>query len=120
MQIHRYTRLKDLESGLLELLDKNKIRMTAAVAVSYLQPEDQREVLRCVRENGAKLTVEKARELRRLAEEAGVAAVDGVLLGVAEKVEPKWVKIRWDRLKEFVPEGVGDLEEWLLTKIAEE
>jgi hypothetical protein len=66
MQIHRYTRLTELESGLLELLDKNKIRMTAVVAVSYLQPEDQREVLRCVRENGAKLSVEKAGELRRL------------------------------------------------------
>jgi ParB family chromosome partitioning protein len=122
MQIHRYTRLTELEPGLLELLDKNKIRMTAAVAASYLQPEDQREVLRCVRENGAKLTVEKAGELRRLVEEAGGKALGsavggGVLAGgVAEKGEPQWVKIRWDRIKEFVPEGV-DVEEWVVENI---
>jgi ParB family chromosome partitioning protein len=121
MQIHRYIRLTELDAGLLELADKGKIRMTAAVAVSYLRPKDQREVLRCVRENGAKLTVEKAGELKRLAEEAGGEAlgavvVDGVLGGVVES-ERKWVTIRWDRIKEFVPEGVGDVEEYLVSII---
>jgi ParB family chromosome partitioning protein len=116
MQIHRYIRLTELEPGLLELADKGKVSLTAAVSVSYLLPEDQREVLRCVREMGARLTVEKAGRLKQLAEAGealGDGAVEGVLGGAVAESERKWVRIRWERIKGLVPEGV-DVEEWLV------
>jgi hypothetical protein len=32
------------------------------------------------------------------------------LVGGVVESERKWVKIRWDRIREFVPEGVGEDE----------
>lgn len=123
MQIHRYIRLTELEPGLLELLDKGRISLTPAVSLSYLKPEDQREVLRCVREMGAKVTIEKAARLKGLVEEAGELplgkeGIAAVLLNVqVKKAGPKWVSIRWDRIREFVPEGIREeeLEGYLLS-----
>lgn len=121
MQIHRYIRLTELEPGLLELLDKGKISLTPAVSLSYLCAEDQREVLRCVRELGAKVTIEKGNRLKGLAEERENGAIgrDGILaclLGEKKETEPRYVRLRWDRIKEFVPEGVGEDEvaEWVI------
>lgn len=123
MQIHRYVRLTELEPGLLELLDKGKISLTPAVAVSYLRPEDQREVLRCVRELGARLTIEKGNRLKDLAEahpdgSVGPPAVATLLLDAKQsKAEPKWVRIRFDKIRAYLPEGIEeeDVEEWLLS-----
>jgi len=125
MQIHRYIRLTELDPGLLELLDKGKISLTPAVSVSYLKPEDQREMSRCVRELGARLTIEKGNRLKGLAEEAGGEALGQqrimslILGGEKETAAPKWVRIRYEKIRGFLPNEMNEdeIESWMIKKI---
>jgi len=119
MQIHRYIRLTELEPGLLELLDKGKISMTPAVSVSYLKPEDQREVLRCVRELGARLTIEKGNSLKLMTGDEGGKhnRVKDVLLPTqTPDIGQKYIKIRYDSIKQYLPNEVKaeDVETWVI------
>ena len=123
MQIHRYIRLTELERGLLALVDKGRISMTPAVALSYLSAADQREVLRCVRELNASITINRGNELKRLAdnspeEEIGSVAIMTVLFD-KKKADPEYVQIRFDRLKELLPAGLDEngIEAWLLERL---
>lgn len=119
MQIHRYIRLTGLEPGLLEILDKGRISMTPAVAVSYLSPEAQREVLRCVRDLGAGLTIEKGNALKDRAANGPLSAaeIEAALLNIPRiKRKAETVSIRYDRIKEFLPGGLDGekLEDWII------
>lgn len=119
MQIHRYVRLTELVPELLDLLDRGKISMTPAVAVSHLQPQDQKTVYRYLREHGGSLTIEKANRLKGLVAEHGGALgllpIQEVLARKREKEKPREesstavreeIRIPFDRVRAYLPEGI--------------
>lgn len=121
MQIHRYVRLTELDPNLLGLLDKGKISMTPAVSVSYLCSEDQREVFRCVKNQGASLTIDKANRLRGLASAGGVPVGDLRIREILfremrKKKQTEMVSIRFESIREFLPPDmvIDDVEAWLV------
>lgn len=111
MQIHRYVRLTELEPGLLELLDRGKISMTPAVAVSHLQRENQQQLLRLVGEFGASLTIERANILKGLAAESQAPlsreTVEDVMLEAARKKPAQVLQIPLERIRTYLPPGAG-------------
>lgn len=117
MQIHRYIRLTELEPELLELLDRGKISLTPAVAISYLFPECQRQVLAVLQQEGARLSISHAHTLKSMA----AASPDGrlqpgdaekVLLQEKKKREKKdaYIHLRFNRIRAFLPKNVSEEE----------
>lgn len=112
MQIHRYIRLTLLLSGLLELLDRGRIAMTPAVAVSYLQAGDQQTVLTLIREFRARLSLEKANRLKALSLEAlpqeiGAPRIREILVSSpnAAPAAPA-AMIAYDALRPYLPRNL--------------
>lgn len=116
MQIHRYIRLTELEPELLELLDKGKISMTPAVAVSYLASENQRQVLGQMQALGVGLTIEKANLLKNMAVQAGGEAlprgeIEAVMqLERRKKAVASSAGISLDRIQKYLPKGTKEEE----------
>lgn len=52
-QIHRYIRLTELISPLLDLVDQKRLQFTVAVEISYIDPEIQKWLFEYIKENGA-------------------------------------------------------------------
>lgn len=117
MQIHRFVRLCELEEGLLTLLDRGKISMTPAVAVSYLHRESQRHLLEIVKDFDVTLTIDRANRLKNAAGEredglVSLDAVEEIMLNIGKKRERKedFFHISSSRLQEFLPLGISDAE----------
>lgn len=65
-QIKRFIRLTELIQPLLDMVDSNKLPFTVAVELSYLAKEYQDVVLEVISENGAKPSLEQAKQIREL------------------------------------------------------
>lgn len=63
-EIHRYIRLTFLIPALLELTDLEQLAVRAAVPLSYLPQELQREVYRLITEQGCTVDITKAERLK--------------------------------------------------------
>lgn len=126
MQIHRFVRLTELVPELLDLLDRGKITITPAVAVSYLLEQDQKTVYRYLREHGGSLTIDRANRLKNLAAEhqgaLGPLPIQEVLgrgrdraplreeeqlRGEGSTVVGDEVRIPFERLRRYLPEGIS-------------
>lgn len=125
MQIHRYIRLTELIPELLAMLDREKISMTPAVSVSYLNHDDQYEVLGLLQQYSLTLTIERAAALKKASEEAVGAirpeVIQDLMLQLGrKKAEPGYVRISFERIQRYLPEGIGEdeVEEWLMGVLA--
>lgn len=121
MQIHRYIRLTNLEADLLNLLDRGRISMTPAVAISYLAPENQKRVLTLLRDYRARLTMQQANQLKALAlehapGEIGNHEIDAILLAPAASEKTEKQRIRYEKLANYLPPGVSgrDAEQYII------
>lgn len=65
-QVQRYVRLNYLQSELLELVNEDKIGLTAGVDLSYMVPESQAQLVSVMQESGMeKISGSQARMLRK-------------------------------------------------------
>lgn len=62
--VQRYIRLTELHSGLLEMIDSNKLGIIVGVELSFLKKEEQLIVYELLSKTGKKLTVEQAECLK--------------------------------------------------------
>lgn len=67
-KVQRYLRLNHLLPELLEKVDDKKLPFLAGVELSYMSPEQQKEVCRYLSEHSHGITVKQAGELRKQAE----------------------------------------------------
>lgn len=118
IQIHRYVRLTELDPGLLDLLDRERISMTPAVAISYLTAENQAYVLGLLREFGVSLTIDRAGALKTLAlQKDGVglnkAEMDRILLDTQAR-RPR--QVQYGQFRPYLPPHVTDseAEQWII------
>ncbi|MGI6150458.1 MAG: ParB/RepB/Spo0J family partition protein [Christensenellales bacterium] len=89
-QIHRYIRLSYLISEFLEMVDGNKIPTNTAVALSYLERDEQAMLLDFMREQGVKPKLKEAEALKRQSVAGGIteAYLDDFFF-VQKSEEPK-------------------------------
>ena len=103
-QIRRYIRLNELEPELMQLVDEGKIRMTPAVEISYLKPDEQKLLIETIDSEQATPSFSQAQRMRRLSQE-GKLNDDAVLDIMMEQKKPEnWdLKLPMDKIRKYCP-----------------
>ncbi len=101
--IHRYIRLTELIPVFLQMADERKLPFNPAVELSYLQKNEQEEVLKQMDSLGVVPSLEQARRLKQYSQEGKLNA--GVIEVIfAEKTSSsQQITLKRGRLKEYFP-----------------
>ena len=83
-QVRRYIRLTELEPELQQMVDEKKIAFTPAVELSYLQPEEQKQLLQAIDSEQATLSLSQAQRMKKMSQ-AGELDEDKILAIMQEE-----------------------------------
>ena len=122
-QVRRYVALTNLDSALLKMVDENKIALRPAVQISYMQKQDQKELLDAIESFDATPSEKQAKLLRDLSEK-GILDRDKIDEIMAEEKPNQVVqyKIKYERFRKYLPKNVEteqEVEDFLLICIKE-
>ena len=116
-QIHRYIRLTYLIKPLLDMVDGERIALRPAVELSYLQAQEQQDLLEAVSYVDATPSLAQAIKMKNLSRSAALNA-DTILAIMCEKKPNQYEKIsfRMDHLRQYVPINITakQTEEYVL------
>ena len=87
-QIQRYIRLTELEPELQQMVDDKKIGFTPAVELSYLQPEEQKQLLEAIDSEQATPSLSQAQRMKKMSQ-AGELSGDKILEIMQEEKKPE-------------------------------
>ena len=79
-QVQRYIRLTFLEKPLLDLVDEGRIALTPAVELSYLLPEEQRNLLETIESEDCTPSLSQSVRMRKLSND-GLLTMDIIIVG---------------------------------------
>lgn len=71
-QVHRYIRLNELEPELLDMVDEKRIAFGPAVELSYLAPQEQRDLLYTMESEDATPSISQAQRMHRLSRDGAL------------------------------------------------
>lgn len=102
-QVQRYIRLTYLEKPLLSLVDEGRISFTPAVELSYLRPEEQRDLIETIESEEATPSLSQAKRLRRMSEE-GKLDIDAIFAVLTEVKgnQVEVLKVPTERIRKYV------------------
>lgn len=116
-QIHRYIRLTYLIKPLLDMVDGERIALRPAVELSYLQAQEQQDLLEAISYVDATPSLAQAIKMKNLSRSASLNA-DTILAIMCEKKPNQFEKIsfRMDHLRQYVPINIPakQTEEYVL------
>lgn len=114
-QIRRYIRLTELNRELLDLVDKGKIPLTAANELSSLDKETQDWMCRAISANKGKLSIKKAKALRKAFETGKLDPVKACNIILANKTKnpgEKTKDVAWNKENnKYISFSYSELEE---------
>lgn len=90
-QVRRYIRLTELEPELQQMVDEKKIAFTPAVELSYLQPEEQKQLLQAIDSEQATPSLSQAQRMKKMSQ-AGELSEDKILAIMQEEKKPEQVR----------------------------
>ena len=101
-QIQRYIRLTHLEKPLLDLVDEGRIALTPAVELSYLLPEEQRDLLQTIESEDCTPSLSQSVRMRKLSAE-GLLTMDRIfeIMTEVKGNQAEVLKIPTDRIKRY-------------------
>ena len=102
--MHRYIRLTALLSELLNMVDERKIALNPAVEISYLRPEEQRDLLETMDSEQATPSLSQAQRLKKFSQE-GRLSIDVMcaILSEEKKSDVDRITFRSDTLRKYFP-----------------
>ena len=105
-QIQRFIRLTELIPPLLNLVDDNKLAFNPAVAISYLNPDQQSWLEEIMTGNECSPSLSQAERLKQLAQESKLdrSAMDVVM--TEPKVQQPQIVLKQDRIAKYFPRDV--------------
>lgn len=116
-QIHRYIRLTYLIKPLLDMVDGERIALRPAVELSYLQAQEQQDLLEAISYVDATPSLAQAIKMKNLSRSTSLNA-DTILAIMCEKKPNQFEKIsfRMDHLRQYVPINITakQTEEYVL------
>lgn len=116
-QIHRYIRLTYLIKPLLDMVDGERIALRPAVELSYLQEQEQQDLLEAISYVDATPSLAQAIKMKNLSRSTSLNA-DTILAIMCEKKPNQYEKIsfRMDHLRQYVPINITakQTEEYVL------
>ena len=105
-QVRRYIRLTNLIPELLDLLDQKMISFNPAVELSYLTPEEQKNLLEAMDYTQAAPSLSQAQRLKKLSQEGGCALDDMCeILGEVKKGDLERVAFKSEQLRKYFPKS---------------
>ena len=105
-QVHRYLRLNNLNPELQEMVDEGRLALTPAVELSYLKPEEQRDVAAALEETQNTPSLSQAQRIRKMSE-SGEATRRNVTDVMMEEKKPlrDSITLSHDTLKKYFPKS---------------
>lgn len=106
-QIHRYIRLTNLVSELLELVDEGKMKMRPAVELSYLNEDCQRDLVDEIDLNDCTPSHDQAIRMRKFFEEDKLTPeVIQAIMSEEKPNQREKIVLRGDRVRNLIPKTV--------------
>ena len=105
-QVKRYIRLTNLIPELLDMLDQKLISFNPAVELSYLTPDEQKNLLEAMDYTQAAPSLSQAQRLKKLSQESGCALDDMCeILGEVKKGDLERVAFKSEQLRKYFPKS---------------
>ena len=105
-QVQRFIRLTNLIPELLDMLDHKKISFNPAVELSYLKPEEQRNLIEAMDFTQAAPSLSQAMRLKKLSQEGGCKLDDMCeILGEIKKGDLERVAFKSEQLRKYFPKS---------------
>lgn len=105
-QVKRYIRLTNLIPELLDILDQKLISFNPAVELSYLTPDEQKNLLEAMDYTQAAPSLSQAQRLKKLSQEGGCALNDMCeILGEVKKGDLERVAFKSEQLRKYFPKS---------------
>lgn len=102
--VQRFIRLTHLQKELLDLVDTGRIAMTPAVELSYLNEQEQADLLEIVQSEEKTPSLSQAIRLKKISQESGLTPETIAEIMNEEKANQReTVKIPTERLRDILP-----------------
>lgn len=118
-QIQRYIRLTFLIKPLLELVDENKLKMAAALELTFLENNNQEKLLYIMNRLDKIPTAKQAREIRDFFNENSLVSdkdIENIFFKKINNAKSKQ-SIDLKKIINIIPEQVEDMEDYILQAI---
>lgn len=105
-QVARYIRLNSLNPELQDMVDEGRLALTPAVELSYLKPEEQRDVAVALEETQNTPSLSQAQRIRKLSEggEATRENLTGIMMEEKKPLRDS-ITLSHDTLKKYFPKS---------------
>ena len=104
--VRRFIRLTNLIPELLDMLDHKKISFNPAVELSYLKPEEQRNLIEAMDFTQAAPSLSQAMRLKKLSQEGACKLEDMCeILGEVKKGDLERVAFKSEQLRKYFPKS---------------
>ena len=105
-QVQRFIRLTQLEPPLLDMVDERKIAMNPAVELSYLKPEEQRQLLEVIDLQQATPSLSQAQRMKKFSQEGRLTFdVMDAILSEEKKPPETSITLTGDRIRKYFPKS---------------
>ncbi len=104
--VKRFIRLTNLIPEILEMVDQNRIAFNPAVELSYLKPEEQKNLLEAIDFTQATPSLSQAMRLKKLSQEGGCKLEDMCeILAEVKKGDLERVAFKSEQLRKYFPKS---------------
>ena len=105
-QVQRYIRLTKLVPGILQMVDGGRISLTPAVEISYLNPQEQADLLYTMESEECTPSLSQAKELHRQSQ-AGILDMNSIfqILTQPKPNQRENFKIPMEKIRKFFPKS---------------
>lgn len=102
-QVQRYIRLTYLQKELLDLVDEGRIALTPAVELSYLQPEEQRDLIETIESEDCTPSYSQSVRMRKLSAE-GLLSMDSIfeIMTEVKGNQKEYLKLPLERYERYL------------------
>ena len=105
-QVQRYIRLTELLPEILQMVDDGRMSLTPAVEISYLNPQEQADLLYTMESEDCTPSLSQAKELRRQSQ-VGILDMDSTfqILSQRKPNQRENFKIPMEKIRKFFPKS---------------
>ena len=109
-QIHRYIRLTELVSPLLDMVDEKKIKFIPAVELSYLTDSQQRVLLEIINDESVVPTLSQAQQLKDLSQKMSYTRESVLAIMVVAPTKERRITLRQEVIYKYFDPDTSDEE----------
>lgn len=119
-QVQRYIRLTNLIPEILQYVDEGRISFTPAVELSYLNEQEQYDLLEQMELNDCTLSLSQACRFRKMSQEDGLTPESIAEIMSEEKANQREMfKVPMERIRQYVPNANAKQAEDFVLKACE-